>query len=184
MAKQNVKFKANIQALSQSTVFDENNVRVTLQQLWKQQTCVFIFLRHFACIGCRSHAVQVWLEREKYEASGAKLIFIGNGTPDFIRKFKEDLMITEAIVYTDPSLGSFRAAGFKRGFLVSFGPKSIVSGVGLMLKTGMKTSVQEGSGDLWQMGGILVVRSDGKVPFHYISEAIGDYPPESDVITE
>lgn len=184
MSAHKIKPKANIHELSTCSVFAENGESISLFELWKQQTCVFIFLRHFACIGCRSHAVQVWLEREKYEAGGAKLIFIGNGSPDFIQKFKEDLLITDAPVYTDPSLKSFRAAGFKRGFLVSLGIKSIVKGASLMMKTGLGTSVENGSGDLWQMGGILVVRPDGKIPFQYISEALGDHPPESDVITE
>ena len=37
------------------------------------------------------------------------------------------------------------------------------------------------SGDWWQLGGVVVVQKDGKVNYHYISEILGDFPPESDI---
>ena len=36
-------------------------------------------------------------------------------------------------------------------------------------------------GDLWQLGGILVVKPEGKVGYHFISSAAGDYSPETDL---
>lgn len=177
------KSNPKIPELAKCEVLNEAGQAISLFSLWRDRTCIFIFLRHFACIGCRTHAVQIWNERQKYEAGGAKLVFIGNGSPDFIKKFKADLKIEDAPVFTDPSLQSFRAAGFKRGFLVALGVKSIANGVGLIFKTGLGTKVKKDAGDLWQMGGILVIRPDGKVAYHFISEALGDYPPESDLKT-
>lgn len=33
-----------------------------------------------------------------------------------------------------------------------------------------------------QLGGVIAIRPDGKVIFHYMSEAIGDFPPDKDVL--
>ncbi len=171
----------SILQLKDCEVFDEKGSAVPIFQLWQKQTCIFIFLRHFACIGCRGPALQIWGQREQYEKGGARLVFIGNGSPDFVRKFKEDLKIHDAPVFTDPSLASFRAAGFKRGFLVAMGVTSIANGLDLMYRTGVGTSVSKEAGDLWQLGGVVVVKPSGEIPYHYISEALGDYPPESDI---
>ena len=49
--------------------------------------------------------------------SGASLVLIGNGTPEFARAFREDLSLDEDIVLlVDPALRSYRAAGMRRGF--------------------------------------------------------------------
>jgi peroxiredoxin len=165
-----------------SVVFNEVGESVKVASIWKTQTIIFIFLRHFGCVSCRSHAAQVWRDRQKYEGSGAKIVFIGNGTPHFIQVFKEDLGISDATIFTDPSLECFRAAGFKRGFLVSLGIRSIANGLGMFMKGSKQGPYTKATGDLWQLGGVLVVKSTGVVAYHYISEALGDYAPEGEVI--
>lgn len=171
----------NLYELSKVAVFDEKGESVLLSSLWQKQPAILIFLRHFACIGCRSHAQEVWAQRDQYQKNGAKIYFIGNGNPYFIQRFKEDLGLENAPVYTDPSLKSFAAAGFKRGFLAALGPKSVVNGVSLLLSGARQTGYSKDSGDLWQLGGILVVRPNGTVAYQFISEALGDFPPENDV---
>ena len=171
----------DILTFAQTTVFDEASNEISLGQLWQNQTAIFIFLRHFACMACRSHAAQIWKDREKYQKVGAKIYFIGNGTPQFVRIFKEDLNIQEAPVFTDPSLDSFRAAGFRRGFLAALGPRALINGVRMMADGNKNTPYEKAAGDLWQLGGVAVIKRDGKVAYHYISEVLGDYPPEKDL---
>ena len=150
--------------------------------LWKNQSAIFIFLRHFGCIFCRKHAKEVWAEREKYEKNGAKIFFIGNGAPFLIKAFKEDLGIQDATVYTDPTLESFKACGFKKGFLAAIGPKAIVNAVQALAEGHVQGGMyQKDQGDLWQLGGILVVKPEGKVGYHFISIAAGDYSPQKDL---
>lgn len=162
-------------------VQDENGSQIKMAYLWKYQTIIFIFLRHFGCISCRAHAAQVWLDREKYEKNGAKIVFIGNGNSNYIDFFKEDLKIQGAPVFTDPSLKSFQAAGFKRGFLAALGPKSLMAGIKMFRDGQRQGAYSKETGDLWQMGGVLVVRPNGTVAYHYISQLLGDYPPENDI---
>ncbi len=174
----------NIVNFAGAKVIDEYGEEISVGSLWQKQTVVFIFLRHFACIDCRTQAVQVWNDREKYEKNGAKMVFVGNGSSAFMLRFKEDLNIRDAVIYTDPTLGAFRAAGFKRGFLAALGPKSLAAGLKMFQTGGRQASYSGESGDLWQLGGIVVVKRDGTIAYHHINQALGDYPPDSDVKTE
>ena len=174
------KSSVNIVTLATAKVLDESGKPVQMGTLWQKQTALFIFVRHFGCIGCRSHAVEVWQKREAYERSGARIIFIGNGQPHFIQTFKNELNLHDAPIYTDPSLAVFRAAGFKRNFLAALGPKSIAAGLKMYANGHKQGAYDPASGDLWQMGGVLVIKPSGQVAYHYISEMLGDYPPESD----
>ena len=106
-----------------------------------------------------------------------KLIFIGNGPPGMIQAFKEDLEI-RAPVYTDPGLTVYQMAGFKRGVLKTIGPKAILNGLRLMKQGHTQKSVQ---GDPWQQGGVLAVSPQGKILFHFISEATGDFPKDDEI---
>lgn len=170
----------NIESLGESVVLGPDGQQLKISQLWHSQTAVMIFLRHFGCIACRSHALQVWAVRDQFMASGAKLVFIGNGQPTYIEKFREDLGLSGALILTDPSLASFQAAGFRHGFFALVQPKSVVNLVKLAVAGGKNQPANAETGTNWQLGGILVVKPSGKVTYHYISEALGDYPPEYD----
>jgi len=143
--------------------------------LWKSSKAVLVFLRHFACIACRAHAAQVWAHREVYEKSQTKVVFIGNGPPGFIRQFKEDLGLEGATIYTDPSLESFRHCGLKRGFFELVSYRSVANAVTLY-NQGYRQLSTKHQGDPWQLGGIVVVTPDNRVAYHFVSEALGDFP--------
>ena len=182
VVEKTIKVKPAISILSFANciVYDEQNSPVQMVSLWQKQTVIFIFLRHFGCLTCRSHAKQIWSERRKYEATGSKIIFIGNGTPGYMQHFKDDLNLQDAIIYTDPSLKSFYAAGFNRGFIAAFGPKAIANGL-KAYANGSRQAFGKDTGDLWQLGGVLVIKSSGEVAYHYISQVMGDYAPAKDV---
>ncbi len=184
MAKEKNENQAQVDllALSKCKLIDEDGQFVEMYDLWKNQIAIFIFLRHFGCIFCRKHAVEIWSKREQYEKGGAKIYFVGNGARFMIKSFKEDLGIQDAPVYTDPSLVSFRASGFKRGFLAALGPRAVANAIKAVAEGHAQGGMyQKDQGDLWQLGGILVVKPEGKVGYHFISSAAGDYSPENDI---
>jgi peroxiredoxin len=166
--------------LSKCQVLDQNGAQIELGQLWKSSKAVLIFLRHFACIACRAHATQVWAHREVYERNNTRVFFIGNGAPQFIEGFRQDLDLGDAPIYTDPTLVAFRFCGFKRGFLNIVKPKTVINATKLHLEGHRQTQLQA-QGDHWQLGGVVVVTPENQVVFHFISEALGDFPPEKDV---
>jgi hypothetical protein len=175
------KHPINIVQFANSTLLDENGLEVKLGSLWRERTILFVFLRHFGCVSCRSHAVEVWSQREKYEKGGARIVFVGNGSPHFIGVFKADLQLDGAPVYTDPSLTSFRAAGFKRGFLLALGPQALANGLHMLAKGYRQGPMDKATGDLWQLGGLVVIKPGGRIAYHYISLVMGDYAPEKDL---
>jgi len=165
----------DIYNLSRSIVEDQDGNRLELGSLWKNHVVVFVFLRHFGCIACRAHALQVWAERERYEKGGAKLIFIGNGDRKYIAGFKQDLGLDHATILTDKFLHSYRYAGFRRGFTSLVNPTSLKNAIKLH-KEGHRQNEIAAKGDHWQLGGVLVMRPDNQVGFHFVSEALGDFP--------
>lgn len=167
--------------LSKCNVLDESGTTIEAGRLWQDSKAVLVFLRHFACIACRAHAVQVWEHREIYEKNNSKLVFIGNGSPRYIEGFKKSLGLEESTIYTDPSLTTFRFAGLRRGFrsLVSIG--SIKNAVALY-KQGHRQNQLQAQGDHWQLGGVLVITPKNEIAFHFVSKSLGDLP-DSDTIT-
>lgn len=175
---QSAKNYVDIVALANCSAHLPTGESLKIGHLWQKQTIIFIFLRHFACIACRAHATQVWADRDKYEKSGAKLVFIGNGQPTFIEAFKNDLKMEHAMILTDPSLESFRAAGLKRGFFAVVQPRSAINAIKLANEGHIQTAHHPDSGTHWQLGGVLAINPRSKVLYHFRSESLGDLPEE------
>lgn len=114
--------------------------------------------------------VQLQPHIEAFRDQGAELYAIGNGRPQFIEGFRETTGYTGPI-YTDPSLKVFDKAQLIRTVMGTFGPRSVLNGLG-NLKRGMRQGKTEG--DALQQGGALVVSRDGRVVFQHQSQAGGD----------
>lgn len=171
----------NIVNLANCSVQDATGASLKVGHLWTNQNVILVFLRHFACIACRAHAQQVWAGREQYEKSGAKLVFIGNGSPAYVEYFRKELSLNPAVVLTDPTLQTFYAAGFKRGFFRVVQLQSVINAAKLALKGFKQAAYTKEAGTHWQLGGVLAVSRSGKVLYHYISHSLGDFPPEADI---
>lgn len=169
---------------SNCTIIMEDNKRIKISTLWKNQTIVFIFIRHFSCISCRAHADQVWKNKKVYEKNGAKIVFIGSGSAEQIKIFKEDLSIDEAVVCSDPDLRTFKIIGFKRGIYSTLGPQALFNRLDLLKKGYVQIEKNKDDGDRWQIGGILVVKPNDTIAYKYVSEALGDHPEANNIATE
>jgi peroxiredoxin len=165
----------DVRKLSQAIVVGEDHNKFKLGSFWDKSPAIFIFLRHFACLACRAHVTEVWAQREKYEKAGANLVFIGNGSPNMLKIFKEDLGLSEALIFTDPHLEAFLAAGFKRGQSVAFSPESLLNLERLRKKGYKEREWSPEQGDKFQLGGIIAVKPGNKVTYHYVSEFQGDF---------
>lgn len=154
---------------------------ILLGTLWERNPAIMIFLRHFACITCRAHAVEVWGRRKELENNGAKIYFIGSGAPYFVGKFKKELELFDTQIFTDPTLRVFQAAGFERGFFKALHPSGIYNGYQKSKEGHSQGKYEKDAGDLWQLGGVIMIKPGNKLAYHYISEVAGDYPPEKDI---
>lgn len=103
-------------------------------------------------------------------ATGAELIVIGNGSPQFIDGFRETTG-WPGPVYTDPSLEVYNAAGLKRGVTTVLNARAALKALGA-LRGGRRQGRTQG--DTWQQGGVLVISPSGDVIWAQVSEFAGD----------
>lgn len=103
-------------------------------------------------------------------ATGAELVVIGNGSPNFIDGFRETTG-WQGPLYTDPSLEVYRAAGLKRGVMTVLNARAAIKALGA-LRAGRRQGRTQG--DEWQQGGVLVIAPSGDVIWSQISEYAGD----------
>ncbi len=166
----------DMQMFSESKILGEDHQPYVVKNLWSQNPAILVFLRHFGCIGCRAHAKDVWDNREKYKKAGAEIYFIGSGSPNLIKGFKMDLGISDAWIYTDPTLNIFKLAGFKSGIIPAMGPRAILNVIELKKKGHVDMGWEKEKGDRWQMGGIIAIKPGNVVTFYYASKSVGDVP--------
>ena len=170
--------KVNMKELSNCTILNEDSSAIPIRTLWEKQPTILVFLRHFGCDACRVHALEVWKNREAYLAKGATLHFIGNGTPHFMNQFKKEFGLQHASFFTDPTLKTFKAAGFKRGFWIDPGQMhSRTEFLRLAIAHRIQNAEQ---GNAWQLGGVLAICPGGKPTYQFTSQMMGDFPPVAD----
>jgi peroxiredoxin len=123
--------------------------------------------------------VQVHRERERIRKAGAELAFVGNGTPAMARAFAEDYRL-EVPLYVDPSRQTYRALGMGRPSVLSFLSPRLAAAAARALGGGhMQGAIR---GDARQLGGALVVGTDGRVAFRHLSRDAGDHPPVTELV--
>lgn len=160
------------------TVLDGDSRAVELGSLWRDKTAVLVFVRHFGCIHCREHVVQLRREAEAMHAKGGELHVIGNGTPSFIEGFRDETG-WDGPVFTDPTLAVYRAAELKRGVARTVDPRSWGVALKALAHGGRQGRTQ---GDQWQQGGVLVVAKDGRVLWQHASDRPGDNAPATSIL--
>jgi len=112
---------------------------------------------------------------EEFANAGGKLAVIGNGWPAMAKSWAEHVGFPPSVeVLTDPGRTAYDLAGLKRSVMLTlFNPLSVARFVRASVK-----GFRQGrtAGDLWQQGGALVVRPEGKVTYRYVSLGPGDHP--------
>ncbi|MBX5470138.1 MAG: AhpC/TSA family protein [Thermoleophilaceae bacterium] len=154
---------------------------VRVGDLWRDRPAVLVFLRHYGCTFCRAHAVQLHRDRDRFEAAGARLVAIGQGTPAHAREFLRSQKVEGLTLLVDPNRRTYEAAGTKVAtFGELLGPRVVLKGVKRTLADG----VRQGRiiGHPAQLGGVLVVAPGGKVTYAYLSDDAGDLPPNEPVL--
>jgi peroxiredoxin len=166
--------KIDILTLNRLKIINERNEEIVLSSLWKDHPAVIVFIRHFGCISCRSHIDQVWSKKDKIESNGTKIYFIGSGSPYLISQFKKDCNITEARIFTDQTLESFKASGLIHTNTKVLDASSLKK-IKELEAMGYSLKKIENDGDDTQLGGIVAMKPPGIVGFHFISQYIGDF---------
>ena len=123
--------------------------------------------------------MQLHREAGRIHERGAELVFVGNGNRHFADGFRKDFAITTPI-YVDTKREAYQALGMKRGI------RSALASA-LAWRSGLralKGGFRQGStqGDAWQLGGVLVVLTGGRVAYLHRSADAGDHAPVADIL--
>src|SRR5262249_37827394 len=99
-------------------------------------------------------------------------------TPNFIAGFRETTGYPGPL-YSDAGLGSYKAAGLKRGVLRTLNPMALAYGARTMAHGHFQGRTQ---GDPFQQGGVLVILPRGRIVFGHGSRWAGDTAPAGEVV--
>lgn len=103
---------------------------------------------------------------------------IGNGSAYFAKVFAEDLGI-DFPIYTDPDRRTYAALGLRREVSALFSLDILRNSRRAYEKGFRQTATQ---GDALQLGGVVVVLPDGRVPYVYRSKVAGDHPEPARIL--
>lgn len=117
-------------------------------------------------------------EVDRIRSAGAELVVVGNGQPWQAEAFRKQMKL-DAPVFVDPSLEAYKAAGLRRGARGLLGVSVLGNAVRALRDGHRQGAVQ---GDAWQLGGVLVVRPDGSVPFAHVHQKAGELTAADDVL--
>jgi peroxiredoxin len=126
--------------------------------------------------------VQLHRARSDFEAAGVPLVLIGQATPRHAAHFRRRQEV-DLPVLADEQRDSYRAAGAKVATVVELlGPKSV--GRGLMKSVGSGGKFRQGKviGHPAQLGGAMIVKPDGTVPWTHMSEDASDNAPPEEIL--
>jgi len=161
-----------IDALAEISLPDEDGHPVRLGDLWQDGPAVIVWLRQFGCPFCRAHAIELNRMSDRFTDVGARLILIGQGTPEDAARFRGNLGIKLQIL-TDADRVTYLWAGTKLASLGELiGPR--VVGRGLVRMARHRVFIGHNTADEAQLGGSIVVTPDGGVPFAHISRDASD----------
>lgn len=92
-------------------ILDLNGGKLKFKSVFESQKTAVVFIRHFFCGSCLSYVQNLArVSQTSLEAAGTRIVVIGCGEAEFIKKYKETSGF-QGDVYADPSRAVFRAMG-------------------------------------------------------------------------
>ncbi|MGE5235400.1 MAG: redoxin domain-containing protein [Acidobacteriota bacterium] len=170
----------DIDALAEITLPDQDGHPVRLRDLWRDRPAVIVWLRQFGCPFCRAYSVELNRIRDRLTDADARLILIGQGTPEDAARFRRHLGI-ELQILTDADRVTYLWAGTKLATLDELiGP--LVVGRGLVRMARQRVFIGRNTADEAQLGGSIVVSPGGRVSFAHISRDASDVASPAELL--
>lgn len=124
--------------------------------------------------------MQLQRDRSRFEAAGAHLVLIGQATPRHAAHFRRTMGI-DLPVLADERRVTYAAAGAKRATMDELlGP--IVVAKGLVAAATHGVFQGRRIGDFAQLGGAMIVDTEGAVAWAHMSEDASDIAPPDEIL--
>jgi peroxiredoxin len=168
--------------LADITLPDHDGNEVRLGDLWSEEPVALVWVRHYGCVHCRSHAVKLEGARSEFDAAGVRVVLVGQATPRQAAHFRRRLEI-DLPVLADESRESYRAAGAKvatAGELL--GPRSVTQGLRRTFESRGKVHQGRIIGHPAQLGGAMVIAPGGEVTWSHMAEEASDNATPEEIL--
>jgi peroxiredoxin len=168
--------------LADITLPDHDGNEVRLGDLWSEDPVALVWVRHYGCVHCRSHAVELGGARSEFDAAGVRVVLIGQATPRQAAHFRRRLDI-DLPVLADESRKTYQAAGAKvatAGELL--GPKSVSRGLKKTFESRGKVHQGRIIGHPAQLGGAMVIAPGGEVTWSHMAEEASDNATPEEIL--
>jgi peroxiredoxin len=169
-------------ALADIVLLDHDGGEVRLGDLWEEEPVVLVWVRHYGCVHCRSHAVELERARSEFDEAGVRVVLVGQATPRQAAHFRRRLGI-DLPVLADESRASYKAAGAKlatAGELL--GPKSVTQGLRKTFESRGKVHQGRIIGHPAQLGGAMAIAQGGEVAWSHMAEDASDNASPEEIL--
>ena len=160
-----------------------NGDAVDLSTLWSgaDRGLALVFLRHYGCPFCKEHAREIDSRSAELRVSGVHVAFIGCGTSDEARTFRDELRLTNP-VFNDADRAAYEAYGIGVASAGSvLNPRVMAGGVRAAAKGFLP---RRSSGHPLQLQGQFLVGRDGIIRSVSRPAVMSDIPPASDLLAQ
>jgi peroxiredoxin len=100
----------DLNTLSALSLPDAEGAQHKLGDLWSDKPVVLVFLRHFGCLHCREHAVQLRDRYDELQGQGIELVAIGTGDQRYAGAFVHDEKIPYLVLVDDDAKAAHAAS--------------------------------------------------------------------------
>ena len=100
----------DLAALSALSLPDQDGTPHRLGDLWSERPVVLVFLRHFGCLHCREHAVELRDRYDDLQAKGVDLVAVGTGDQRYAGAFVRDEKIPDLVLVDDDAEAAHAAS--------------------------------------------------------------------------
>ena len=100
----------DLAALSALSLPDPDGTKHHLGDLWADRPVVLVFLRHFGCLHCREHAVELRDRYDDLQRQGIDLVAVGTGDQRYAGAFVRDEKIPYLVLVDDDAKAAHAAS--------------------------------------------------------------------------
>ncbi len=151
---------------------------VQLSSLWQEKPLALSFTRHFGCPQCKDMVDQLVEAHQSILERGLGMAIVSHASAEATRHFCEQRAPGIACL-ADPDRAAYHAYGLYQGsfWQTLLSPRIWSSNRRLARTKGYKPELPLPGQDAYQMSGVFIIGTDGRIRLPYYYEDIADHPP-------